>query len=106
MNKILKRIIIIAIVALISIGVTLPFAIVYKRLELVEIILVLVGCIELLAVNIRATRRERTNLKKYERRESKATDEGYEKYNDIKYTLIFSGIINLLISFIWFLVTK
>lgn len=104
MNKKLNRIIWIAIISVLPIIVTLPFAIVYDRLELVEIILVIVGCLELLALNVQSRRKEQDNVKKYGRRNTKATDEGYERYQNVKYILIFSGIISLLLSFAWFLI--
>ncbi len=104
MNPILKKIITILILTIIPIAVGLPFAIVYNRYEIVEIMLVLMGCFELLAINIRSRRREKENLKKYQRYDSKKTDEGYEEYNNVKKILIISGLINLLASLIWFFI--
>lgn len=104
MNKNIKRIIIVAIISVIPIIVTLPFAITYERMELVEIMLVIAGCLELLAFNIRSRRKERDNVKKYGRRNTKATDEGYNEYQNVKYILILSGLVSLLLSFIWYLI--
>lgn len=104
MNPILKKVITIIILTIIPIAIGLPFSIVYNRYEIVEIMLVITGCFELLAINIRSRRREKQNLKKYQRYDSKKTDEGYEEYNSVKITLIISGLINLLASLIWFFI--
>lgn len=106
MNKTLKRIIICIIISIVVIGITLPFQIVMENDVLVEVMLVLTGAIELLACNIRETKREKNNLKKYGRRETYITDDGYDSFQNVKYTLIISGIFNLLVSLIWHFITK
>ena len=57
MNPILKKVITIIILTIIPIAIGLPFSIVYNRYEIVEIMLVITGCFELLAINIRSRRR-------------------------------------------------
>ena len=104
MNPILKKVITIIILTIIPIAIGLPFSIVYNRYEIVEIMLVITGCLELLAINIRSRKREKQNLKKYQRYDSKKTDEGYEEYNNVKIILIISGLINLIASLIWFFI--
>lgn len=97
-----KNIIFIICMAVIPILLGLPFAITNEKMEIVEIILVVTGCLELMAYTLRIGRRERKNIKKYHRYKSKEEDEGFDEYRSTQNSLLISGVINLLLSVIWF----
>ena len=102
MNKNIKNAIYILLLTIIPITLILPFAISYDRMDFVEIGLVVIGCIELMMLNVRVGRRERANRKKYNRYKSSPTDEGYDEFKNVQMILVISGIVNILTSVLWF----
>lgn len=101
-----KMLLYVILLCVLPMAIMLPFAIIYERYDFLEIILVIVGCIELLAVNLRNTRRERKNVKKYGRYLSKSGDDGYDEYKSVQNMLLISGIVNLLVSVVVFFVVS
>ena len=102
MNKGTKNAITIVLLTVIPILVMLPFAITKNRIDYIEISLIVFGCLELLVLNVRVGRRERTNRKLYNRYKSDPKDEGYDEYRNLQNILIISGVVNILLSVLWF----
>jgi len=102
MNNKSKMIITIILLTVIPVLAMLPFAITRDRMDYVEIGLVIFGCLELIVLNVRTGRRERDNRKKYNRYKSDPQDEGFDDYRRMHNTLIISGIVNIVLSVVWF----
>ena len=102
MNQKMKNIITIILLTLIPMLIMLPFAISKNRIELVEVGLIIFGCLELLVLNVRVGKRERHNRRTYNRYKSNPEDEGYSEFRNSQNLLIISGVVNILLSVIWF----
>ena len=106
MKKILFMSLAIFILILIPVLIALPFQIVYGNVEIMEVSLVVSGLFYLLAMNVRYSLKSRRNHKKHTTdKEFKETDEG-KRYVTIQNTMIIAGIVNILLSLLYFAISS
>ena len=100
-----KNIIYIVLLTIVPILFGLPFAISMNKMEIVEVVLIVTGCLELMAFTLRIGRREKKNIKKYYRYKSHEEDEGFAEYRSLQNMLLISGIVNIIVSVVWFYIS-
>ena len=92
------------IMALVPILIGLPFQLVYKNKDIIEVALVVSGLFYLLGMNLRYSFKSRRNHKLHRTdKEFKESDEG-RRYVTIQNTMIIAGFVNLGLSFLYFLI--
>lgn len=90
---IIKKIGIYILLSIIPIVIGLPFSLIFKNMVILEVVLVIFGLLEILYMNLRASRRNNKNY--YSQKE-------YLSYQAKQNILFFSGIINIFISMLIF----
>lgn len=102
MNQTLKKTLIITILSLIPLLIGLPFTLIYKKPEVIEVSFVVFALIEFLFTNIRYSRKERKLWKNRSSGKVDKTSEEYVNYLDVQRILLISGITNILLSVLYF----
>lgn len=102
MNIKLKYTLYFILLTLIPIAIGLPFIFIFKRNDILEIIIVVWGLLELLALNLRHNVNNRKLYKKKMTKEEFKISEEYPTYVRIGNLILISGLFNLLVSVIYF----
>ena len=102
--NILKKILIIVILSIIPIAIALPFRFGFDRKVIFEVIVALFALLEFLVFMIRIQLKDRRNYKKSISNSEFKNTEDYKKYVNIQLILLTSGIINILISLLYFFI--
>ncbi len=104
-KKILFMGLAILILAIVPILIALPFQLIYENKEIMEVSLVVSGLFYLLAMNVRYSLKARRNHKKNQTdKEFKESDDG-KRYVTIQNTMIIAGLVNILLSVLYFFIT-
>ena len=102
MNSKLKYALYFLLLTIIPIVIGLPFVFIFKRNDILEIVIVVWGLLELLALNLRHNGNNRKLYKKKMTKEEFKMSEGYPSYVRIGNLILISGIFNLFLSVIYF----
>ena len=104
MNKTWKTVITLIILSGVPILIGLPLQLAYKDRRFIEVFLIITGLLELLVLNVRFRRRETKRRRdKLPLQEEKESVE-YVKYVDFQRLLVISGVINIVLSILYFLI--
>lgn len=104
MNKTWKTMITLLILSAIPILVGLPLQLIYKDRPFIEVFLIVTGLLELLVLNVRFRRRETKRRKDKLLYQEEKKSEDYNKYVDFQKLLVISGLINIVLSILYFLI--
>jgi hypothetical protein len=102
MKQALKSITIIIILSVIPILLGLPFTLIYHYPVVIEVTLFIFGALELLIMNVRNDRKARKTWRVKDKYNLDKTSEEYLSYSRVQYYLLISGVINILLSIVYF----
>lgn len=102
MNRNLKYALYFILLTLIPIAIGLPFVFIFDRKDILEIVIVVWGLLELFALNLRHNGNNRRLYKKKMTKEEFRMSEDYPAYVRVGNLILISGIFNLVLSVIYF----
>ena len=100
--SLIKKIIITIFLILIPLAIGLPFMLGYKNPVILEVSYVVFGLFELLVYTTRISLKDRRLYKKKITKKEFKESTDYDKYYQIQFLLLISGLINVLLSVLCF----
>ncbi len=104
MSPFFKKLLIIFTLSAVPILIGLPLTLTTKDPLFIELFLVIAGLLQLLVLNVRTSRAERKNMKKYGTYKHDKENDNYLSFVSVQRTILLSGVINIALSVIYFLI--
>ncbi|HHX79296.1 MAG TPA: hypothetical protein GX695_06095 [Acholeplasmataceae bacterium] len=104
MSPFFKKVLIVFTLSAVPILIGLPITLSTKDPLFIELFLIITGILQLLVLNVRTSRAERKNMKKSGTYKHDKQSDNYLSFVSVQRTILLSGVINIALSIIYFLI--